>query len=56
MGGVGRQRFCFFMHGRVPLNLFLMPGGVFKIIYFIHGRYFQRAPENICVGVPVFVQ
>ena len=55
-GGVGRQRFCFFMHGRVPLNLFLMPGGVFKIIYFIHGRYFQRAPENICVGVPVFVQ
>ena len=38
------------MHGRVPLNLFLMPGGVFKIIYFIHGRYFQRAPENICVG------
>ena len=19
-------------------------------------RYFQRAPENICVGVPVFVQ
>ena len=55
-GQRGRQRFCFFMHGRVPLNLFLMPGGVFKIIYFIHGRYFQRAPENICVGVPVFVQ
>ena len=56
MGGLGGSVFVFFMHGRVPLNLFLMPGGVFKIIYFIHGRYFQRAPENICVGVPVFVQ
>ena len=52
MGGWAAA-FLFFDAWWVPLNLFLMPGGVFKIIYFIHGRYFQRAPENICVGVPV---